>query len=353
MMSRHLTLLLSTTILVAGCATAKPPKMIQARPKEPPKIEIVVAPEAVPAFQPQLKKLPDAADDAPKPSGIEAIKAANEEARIEAAPDGFINASQLYAFDEGAVYELHAAPGFVSTILLQPGEQLINYAAGDTSRWIIDEVLKDGQTLLLVKPIRAELATNLVITTDKRIYLLEAASHEGSVYNAFISWTYPLESLSKQVAAIDSENERRADTVVAGVPVEQLNFDYKIDGDQPRWRPVRAFDDGQKVYIEFPEALRTSEAPPLFVTDDSGDNQLVNYRVKNRYYVVDRLFSLAELRLGDTVVRISQGTQRGWSSWWSSSEPKRSLRRDPDDHGENRDRDHSRGDHHGMNGHRS
>ena len=347
-MSRHLILLLGTTMLVAGCATTEPPKLIQAQPKEPPRIEVAIAPEAIPAFQTNRKKLPEASDDTPKPSGLDAIKAANADARIEAAPDGFINASQLFAFEEGAVYELHAAPGFVSTILLQPGEQLINYAAGDTARWIIDEVAKDGQTLLLIKPTRSDLATNLVITTDKRIYLLEAASHEGSVYNAFVSWTYPLESLSKQVAAIETENERRADTVIAGVPVDQLNFDYKIQGDQPRWRPVRAFDDGQKVYIEFPEALGTSEAPPLFITDDTGDNQLVNYRVKNRYYVVDRLFSLAELRLDDTVVRISQGSRSGWSSWWSDR-PKRSLRRDPDDHGER----HDPADHHGMDGHRS
>ena len=230
MMSRHLTLLLGATMLVAGCANTVPPKLIQAKPKEPPKIEIAIAPETVPAFEAKRKKLPDAEDATPKPGGLEAIKAAHEEARIEAAPDGFINASQLYAFEEGAVYELHAAPGFVSTILLQPGEQLINYAAGDTARWIIDEVAKDGQTLLLIKPTRADLATNLVITTDKRIYLLEAASHEGSIYNAFISWSYPLESLSKQVAAIDQENERRADTVVAGVPVDQLNFDYQDPG---------------------------------------------------------------------------------------------------------------------------
>jgi len=351
-MSRNLCLLLGITMLVAACAPTEPPKLIQAQPKELPRIKVSIAPEAVPAFQTKLKKLPEADNDAPKATGLEAIKAANADARIEAAPDGFINASQLFAFEEGAVYELHAAPGFVSTILLQPGEQLINYAAGDTARWIIDEVAKDGQALLLVKPIRAKLTTNLVITTDKRVYLLEAASHEGSVYNAFISWSYPLESLSKQVAAIDEENERRADTVLAGVPVDQLNFDYAIQGDKPRWRPVRAFDDGQKVYIEFPEALRTSEAPPLFITDDTGDNQLVNYRVKNRYYVVDRLFSLAELRLDDTVVKIRQGSSKGWSRWWSDR-PKRSLRRDPDDHGENNDRGHDRADHHGMDGHRS
>lgn len=347
-MSRHLSLWLGTTMLAAACTPAEPPTFIQATPTEPPRIEVTIAPEAIPAFQPKRKKLPEADDHAPKLTGLAAIKAAHEDARIEAAPDGFINASQLFAFEEGAIYEFHAAPGFVSTILLQPGEQLINYTAGDTARWIIDEVIKEDQTLLLVKPTRSALATNLVITTDRRIYLIEAESHEGSVYNAFITWTYPLESLSKQVAAIEAENDRRDNTIVAGVPVDQLNFDYSIDGDKPRWRPVRAFDDGQKVYIEFPETLATSEAPPLFITDDTGDSQLVNYRVKNRYYVVDRLFSLAELRLDDTVVRISQGSQRGWSSWWQTTH-KHSLRRDPDDHGDR----HGRGDHHGTDQHRT
>ena len=39
--------------------------------------------------------------------------------------------------------------------------------------------------------------------------------------------------------------------------------------------------------------------PPLFVTGPAGDAELVNYRVRRRYMVVDRLFAAAELRLGD------------------------------------------------------
>jgi type IV secretory pathway VirB9-like protein len=138
------------------------------------------------------------------------------------------------------------------------------------------------------------------------------------------------------VAAIEAENQRRAETVIAGVPVEQLDFGYDIQGDKPRWRPVRAFDDGAKVYIEFPEAIATSEAPPLFVTDDGGDNQLVNYRVKNRYYVVDRLFSRAELRLDGTVVTIDKDRGFSWKRFFTSRPEgeRRSLRRDSDDHGE-------------------
>ena len=46
-----------------------------------------------------------------------------------------------------------------------------------------------------------------------------------------------------------------------------------------------------------PEKMQTLEAPPLFVIGDSGP-ELTNYRIAGRYYVVDRLFNQAELRLG-------------------------------------------------------
>ena len=74
-------------------------------------------------------------------------------------------------------------------------------------------------------------------------------------------------------------------------------------------RPVRAFDDGSKVYIEFPGRIDQGETPPLFVVGPTGDNELVNYRVRRNYYIVDRLFAAAELRLGQDpqqVVRISR-----------------------------------------------
>ena len=65
--------------------------------------------------------------------------------------------------------------------------------------------------------------------------------------------------------------------------------------------------DGRQVYIEFPPGLATGEAPPLFVQDEKGQSALVNYRLRGLYYVVDRLFPVAELRLGgkkQQVVRI-------------------------------------------------
>ncbi|MDB5711676.1 MAG: P-type conjugative transfer protein TrbG, partial [Sphingomonas bacterium] len=79
---------------------------------------------------------------------------------------------------------------------------------------------------------------------------------------------------------------------------------------KPNWRPLRAFDDGRQTFIEFPPSLAVGEAPPLFVVGPKGDAQLVNYRVSGRFYVVDRLFDAAELRLGEkkqAIVRITRG----------------------------------------------
>ena len=80
-------------------------------------------------------------------------------------------------------------------------------------------------------------------------------------------------------------------------------------GDSPPWKPLRAFDDGQRVYIQFPGGIAQGELPPLFVVGPHGDGQLVNYRFRSPYYIVDRLFGAAELRLGDSkaqVVRIER-----------------------------------------------
>src|SRR3546814_7739743 len=68
--------------------------------------------------------------------------------------------------------------------------------------------------------------------------------------------------------------------------------------DLPPWKPQRAFDDGEKVYIQFPPGIAQGELPPLFVIGAQGDGQLVNYRFRSPYYIVDRIFGAAELRLG-------------------------------------------------------
>lgn len=221
--------------------------------------------------------------------------------------------SQVYPFASGALYQVYAAPGQVTDVALQEGEQLVGsgpVAAGDTVRWIIgDTESGTGPTKrihILVKPTRPELVSNLVINTDRRTYLLELRSAQKT-YMASVSWQYPQD----QLIALRRQNEsaEAATPIITGVDISRLRFRYAIEGDNPPRRPVSAFDDGSKVYIEMPAGIAQGEAPPLFVIGPEGDGQLVNYRVRQNYYIVDRLFAAAELRMGgehQQTVRISR-----------------------------------------------
>lgn len=156
------------------------------------------------------------------------------------------------------------------------------------------------RTHVLVKPIASGLRTNLVITTDRRVYLVALESRAGEGMAA-ISWTYPGDGLIALDAAAATA------PVARGVALDRLDFNYRIEGDRAPWMPVRAFDDGTQTFIQFPPSVGSGEIPPLFVVGPSGRTELVNYRLSGRYYVVDRLFSRAELRLGEKhqlIVRI-------------------------------------------------
>lgn len=245
----------------------------------------------------------------PSPAELR-VRAANHAATLEPQASGYIDAVQVYPFSDGAIFHVFTAPGQVTDIALQPGEVLGAVAAGDTVRWVIGDTTSGAgnskRTHVLVKPFAAGLATNIIITTDRRTYHLSLSSVDRSAMVA-LSWAYPQDQIIAFKAA--QEQARAAQPVASGLQVDQLHFDYAITGDQPAWRPLRAFDDGRQTFIEFPASLGTGEAPPLFLVDGKGTASLVNYRLQGRYYVVDRLFEVAELRLGlkhQAIVRISR-----------------------------------------------
>lgn len=287
-------LLLSATVL-AGCATNRPPEI------------------SYDANVPPLPALPAAVtDDRPKPlfvppawspsrggqaagTATGRVENANAAARVEPRREGYFNAIQVYPWSEGALYQVYAAPGQITNIALEPGESLTGsgpIAAGDTARWIIgDTESGSGSTRrvhVLVKPSRAGISTNLVITTDRRIYLIELRSGEKP-YMPSVAWAYPQPSTS----------QRRSIPSTPVIPVVAArNYRYGLTGDTPPWRPVSVYDDGRRVYVEFPRGIVQGEMPPIFVIGPNGEAQIVNTRIHQHILIVDRLFGAAELRLG-------------------------------------------------------
>jgi type IV secretion system protein VirB9 len=318
-MTRTFLLSMASALSLCVCAGSQAVEAAAARPApagaavSPANLVPDPAPEPLPTAPPaplaveQRLPLPESARRRTAGPPVARVEAANRAATREPSRDAYVNAAQVYAWTEGALYRLYTAPERVSEIALQPGEGLISVAAGDTARWVIGDTTSGTgaarRTHILVKPSAVGLRTNLVITTDRRVYHVQLESTARTAM-ASISWTYP----EGELLALRREQTAAAEApVAAGVAVEALNFGYSVEGDDPPWRPLRAFDDGSQVFIEFPATLAEGEAPPLFVLGQGGRAELVNYRVRGRYYVVDRLFAAAELRLGERrqqVVRI-------------------------------------------------
>ena len=320
-MSRKLILLAGCSV-IAACASAPPPKLAPkvaveatrlADPVKP--VELVEVPQLLP-LPGQLKPLPSEApveSDGPDP--LKRVKLANETARVEPVKANFIDATQVWPYSPNALYQVYTSPEKISDITLEAGEELVSVSAGDTVRWIIGDTTSGaGSTLrvhVLVKPVRPELRTNLLINTNRRTYHLELSS-TPQTWMASVSWQYPLDQLMLRKA--ENVHAQTLAPIAEGVALERLNFGYEITGDHTSWRPVRVFDDGEKVYLQFPADIAQGDMPPLFIVGDKDQAELVNYRVHAQYYIVDRLFDAAELRLGgknERRVRIARTTSGG------------------------------------------
>ncbi len=302
--------LLSATLLSA-CATQRPPQITYDSDVPP----LPPVPAALTDERPRPLHIPPAWT--PSHGGAAAnsptarVANANAAARVEPRREGYYNAIQIYPWSEGALYQVYTAPGQITDIALEPGESLTGagpIAAGDTARWIIGDT-ESGSGItrrvhVLVKPTRADIATNLVITTDRRIYMLELRAG-ANPYMPAVAWAYPQPPAS----------QRHAVPATPVIPTAAArNYRYALSGDNPPWRPVAVYDDGRRVYVEFPRGIVQGEMPPLFVIGSEGELQIANSRIYRNILIVDRLFGAAELRLGSgdhqQTVRISRSDGR-------------------------------------------
>lgn len=202
-------------------------------------------------------------------------------------------------------------------IQLQAGEIINNVILGDTVRWIPAPATtgsgSDARPHVIVKPTEAGLTTNMIVTTNRRTYMLTLQSSEGQ-YVSRVGFYYPQEMVQDWNGQAEAERrkvEKDANRKVSDLPIasiEQLNLDsYTIKGDRDLpWYPVRVFDEGTHVWIQMPPSIRSNEAPALVLIGSDGAAELVNYRVKEAnqggakvtYYIVDKLFKKAALIVG-------------------------------------------------------
>ncbi|MGH7027062.1 TrbG/VirB9 family P-type conjugative transfer protein [Brevundimonas sp.] len=269
--------------------------------------EPIISPTEVPYLAATTGAAAPAVETRVGPSGRAAIAMANQAARAPSRADGFVGGVQVFAWSPGRVFEVWTAPLRVTTLTLGQGETLVSRAAGDTIRWQIGEAASGTgaarRTHVLLKPLERGLETNLVLTTNRRVYLLDLKSGAADAFNAAIAW----DEAEAKGSGGDVEEPKAPEPLMT--PQGPLDARYRIEprGRRARWTPSSVFNDGLRTFIAFNADLQVDEAPVLFVLSPDGEAQLVNYRQQGGLFVVDRVFDRAELRLGGRrpqVVRI-------------------------------------------------
>ena len=303
-------LAVTAALQLGGCAsTGAQQAWVHANKVPEPRGTKLVQPEPTLFAGNRKKALPKDTEKVVKPGKPWAvIDEANKTSAQNPDSFGYFNAIMTYDFTPGYLYQVYTAPLKITDIQLQPGETIEGKpACGDTVRWIlgVGKSRKDGmvQQHIYIKPTKPGLHTTLIVTTNRRTYHIELHSYKDT-FMAAVNWHYPHDEMR---LAMTEEK-----TVVSHVDINKLNFGYDVEvkkGSRPIWMPVKVFDDGRKTFIQFPAEMLVREAPALFILSRKGKTQLVNYRVKDRFYVVDRLFERAELRLGEksqNIVRIAR-----------------------------------------------
>ncbi|MDT7858200.1 TrbG/VirB9 family P-type conjugative transfer protein [Rubrivirga sp. S365] len=213
---------------------------------------------------------------------------------------------------------LAAAPLRASIIELEADEVVLGVVAGDTERFAIEQTQTGAGgavPLVVVKPLAYDVTTNLVISTDRRVYhvTLDAApspragrrgENPQPRYARHIRFYYPDDALAASVAAAQAarpvEPERPPGDLAS---LDEIDFDYRVVGDREITELVaRVFDDGVHTYVQLdPERLRGGVVPVLYVQGPSGDREILNYAYSEGTYVADRTAGVFELALGTTV----------------------------------------------------
>ncbi len=208
-------------------------------------------------------------------------------------------------------------PLYVCEVILEQGETVLNLAIGDSVRWVV----ATGQTgpgggtpLVFVKPTVTGLQTNLVITTTRRTYYVNLSA-SPITSPARISFSYPDDAAANAAARqaqIDAEEKQRALEAASQLPLlpaTQLDYNYKIEGEKSI-APQRVFNDGVHTYIEF--ASLPNDLPVVVAIAQDGSEEIVNFRLVDKTFIVDSTHSGYDLVLNAGTGRHGRGERRAY-----------------------------------------
>lgn len=201
-------------------------------------------------------------------------------------------------YDPTESYQITYRPGEATVIVFEKGEKLDGTGMGDGKAWTVGPA---GNGFFF-KPKAPKAATNLILLTNKRRYVLKlipVERHEQAIWS--LDFAYPDTRAKADAAAAVRSAEARALLSQSGNPVGPRNADYDMRGDTAL-APTALWDDGRFTYFEF----KTSrDLPQIYRVLEDGTEALVNPDdMRGPVLVVHDTAKRFNLRVGDAVLGI-------------------------------------------------
>ena len=197
-------------------------------------------------------------------------------------------------YSPNEVYQFIGHYSYQSAIQFADDEKVLTVSMGDSTSWLVNPA---GNRIFL-KPVEQNALTNMTVLTDKRSYLFELHAEEtkdirdkNMIFE--LRFIYPQsDNASVDVNQLDALPDLERDAA-------KLNFNYTIRGSTVI-EPIRIFDDGQFTYFEFRD--KNAEIPAFFRVDSVNNEEMINYRKRGNYIVVERVTSRFTLRRGAEIL---------------------------------------------------
>lgn len=183
------------------------------------------------------------------------------------------NRIQSIEYRNNQVVRIRASPGYQVTVELAPDERVTSIALGDSSAWQV--VANKAGNLLFVKPLQADVATNMTVITDVRTYNFDLAgvAEVTSDLPYAIRFTYP---------TLIGMGPGMPGSVQPGKTVGN----YRLHG-HGGLRPDAISDDGIRTYIDWPA---DGPLPAVYSRDEDGRETLMNGNMRDHLFVIDGVF---------------------------------------------------------------
>lgn len=204
------------------------------------------------------------------------------------------NSTMVFSYSPNQLYKIYCRMGFITDLVFKKGETINYVGGGDTAGWSISKTSVDGVEHLLVKPVVETGTTNFFIATDKHTYQLIVNSSDW--YNPMVKWVYGQEAMAENLLE-KKKNERIVTGKVNVSNIADMDFNYIASGNGNK--PELIFSDGEKTYLKF-KNIKNKQVPIFIREKNRKEMSLVNYTVKDNYYIIDKVFDVAQLRESDT-----------------------------------------------------